>query len=636
MTVLLAAFGPSAGVPDHEITRILPETWAEAWSCREVWRDNGAMVAAARLPWEAEVDEVTGPLIHVSPDLIVLADASLYYVPDLKRKLAPHVDVSVPHTTGALIAAAIRTFGARFAAAIEGDFAVIAWDRAQRRVLLARDFCGRRSLYFATLGDGTLVVASHLLSVAAVPGAAKGYDLDVLAASAACLMAYGDRTAFAGVRSVTAATTLRWQEDGAMQTVDRWVPPAFSDGWRDGTPDEVALALRDLLERAVRERLPRSAPASVWMSGGWDSTAVFGAGRAALERLGRAGDDLLPVSVSYPPDDAGYEDPYIREVADRWKSPVTWIASDSISIIEDLERRVRVRDDPMPHHFEMMQRMLARASRALGARVALDGFGGDQLFKSSPDSVFADHLLRGRWGLLARFWGRQLDRSPRAFARHCLLPLVPTELLRWIAVVTGRTVAGPLELTPPQYMTPRESLERDMRPRDSRRPDESVNAFEARFLLDNPYVNRVLAWTHSFATDEGIRLRSPLYDPRVVTFAAGRPHSDRNDGREVKIVLRRAMRGILPDSVLAPRPKKTGVSAEYFRRQLPSLLEGYLTPMLDRPSGSMLLADLGLVDPIRLRRVLAEYVAAPDHLVGAQLFATYETEAWLAVRAGDS
>jgi asparagine synthase (glutamine-hydrolysing) len=635
MTGLAGVFGPAARGSEGLVSAMARRTPGVGDAAVESWCGPNAVLAACRPAWEKSLDGWTGPLICVADDLVLAADASLYYVADLRRRLAAHVDLSSIRTSAELIAAAVRRWGDRFAGPLEGDFAVIVWDRARSRVLLSRDLCGRRSLAFATLDDGSLVVASTAVAVASLPGVPSGYDLDVLAASAACFMTGGDRTAFSRIRPLRSGRTLGWRVGERAVTVDQWIPPRFSEAWIDGPPsDDDADELRAILERSVLERLPRSDRASVWMSGGWDSTAVFASGRAALAATNRSSVEILPVSVSYPEGDAGYEDHYIRDVAARWSAPVRWIAADSISIAEDAERRRRLRDDPMPHHFEMMQRTLARASRELGTRIVLDGFGGDQLFFASSDAVLGDHLFYGRLGTLAHAWRRQRERSVAAFLRRCVLPFAPPEFLEWMHAVTGRRPAGAMELSPPSWIRSSEALlqrSADVAPRHS---DEALSQFETRFLLETPYMARVMSWTHQFAADEGIQIRSPMYDPRVIAFAATRPLSERFNGREGKILLRRAMRELIPGSVLAPRGRKTGTSNEYFRRQLTQILEQQVKPALRGRLRELRLCDLGLVDAEALERAIDAFVAKPDHLLAAQLFTTYETEQWLAMRDG--
>ncbi|HVE80219.1 MAG TPA: hypothetical protein VNA89_15240, partial [Gemmatimonadaceae bacterium] len=103
-------------------------------------------------------------------------------------------------------------------------------------------------------------------------------------------------------------------------------------------------------------------------------------------------------------------------------------------------------------------------------------------------------------------------------------------------------------------------------------------------------------------------------------------------GTETKRLLRQAMRGLLPASVLAPRPRRTGVTGAYFRRQMTTVFpalaeEAFRTPVL---------GELGIVDVDDLRRAVALYLRTTDANLGVQLFFTFQTELWLRGRSAGS
>src|SRR5690606_8178135 len=102
----------------------------------------------------------------------------------------------------------------------------------------------------------------------------------------------------------------------------------------------------------------------------------------------------------------------------------------------------------------------------------------------------------------------------------------------------------------------------------------------------------------------GVEVRSPLSDRRVIEFALSRPWWERSSGRETKRLLRRAMRGLLPDEVLAPRRHRTGVTGGYSHRWMVDVFPGMLEQTMRTP---MLLEELGLIRSDELRRACAAY-----------------------------
>lgn len=108
-------------------------------------------------------------------------------------------------------------------------------------------------------------------------------------------------------------------------------------------------------------------------------------------------------------------------------------------------------------------------------------------------------------------------------------------------------------------------------------------------------------------------------------FALRRPWSDRVDGGETKNLLRRAMRGRLPESVLAPRPHRTGTTTGYFLRRL----RDDAWPVARTQFSTLRLGELGIVDPHELERAWQHLLEHEDGELAARLFFTFSTELWL-------
>ena len=151
---------------------------------------------------------------------------------------------------------------------------------------------------------------------------------------------------------------------------------------------------------------------------------------------------------------------------------------------------------------------------------------------------------------------------------------------------------------------------------------------EAHFFLASPYLSRAFQCLSGFALEAGVELRSPLYDRRVVEFACSRPREERNDGRETKRLLRRSMRGLLPDEVLVPRPYRTGITTAYSDRKMRESYPRLMEPLLD----SLRLAELGIVDRRALTEAWQEFLRTGANDLKIPLFLTLNVELWVRAR----
>jgi asparagine synthase (glutamine-hydrolysing) len=454
---------------------------------------------------------------------------------------------------------------------------------------------------------------------------------DFVAAAASGLLAGSLGTAYAGVVPVAAGSTQVWTRDGGFREARRWEPPAFATTARADFR-EGALQLRALTARAVAGRCADDAV--VWLSGGADSTAVFAAGMHAAAERG-TGPAIAAASVSFPVGDSAREDDYIRALLARWPTRTEWIDSESMQAFARPDEWAALRQDPYAHTFEAMNRTLGAATRRLDARIALDGYGGDSLFQVSDASI-AEVLSRGA----VVSWRRLLREGEyddwRAILRWGVLPALPEPVWQLIDRFRSHALARPFEQDVAAWITPSERarLERDgwTRPDVTRRMFEGPAAYESRWYLTAPYMARSVAWTHDLAQQSGIELRSPLLDRDLVRFAATRPVTERGLIPNAKKLLREAMRGLIPDSVLAPREYKTGVPRGYFHRQMASGFRQLVRRVFgEGGSGTRasMLAEGGVIELPAFFSALDRYESGGDHLTGVQLFLTVGAELWL-------
>jgi asparagine synthase (glutamine-hydrolysing) len=593
----------------------------------DVWRDSAALVGVTRYAWEMEAG-FSGPVLGAEEaGLVVVADASLYYRDDLRRALEREGVRASADTPSHLILAAYRAWGPACVERLEGDWAFILWDSNEKRVFCARDFGGRRPLFYAGPGE-TLVVASTISAVLAHPRCSDELNLVSVAADAAGFFAAPQETAYRDIAVLPAGWSLEHHQ-GKTRVWRHWSPPAVRDA--GGPPfEEAAEHLRELLTRSVAERLSPSGPTSVWLSGGWDSTAVFGAGQKVLRDRG---DDshLRPVSISYPPGDPGREDELITAVAEHWGAPVRWLDIQNLPLLDHPEARAAARDEPFAHAFEAGNRALGQGSRSTGAHVAFDGFGGDQLFQVSL-VYLADLFRTGRWIRLAQEWRQRGQKGGfRSFFHWAVQPVLPPPLLGAARVLRGgRALRSYLERPVPEWIAPdfirRHSLLERERFHTPVRTGGSHAAHETYWYLTHPYFPRVSARVCSFALEEGVELRAPLYDRRIIEFALSRPVPERSAGRETKRLLRRAVRGLLPEHVLAPRPYRTGTTGSYLDRSLRTLHAPLLEEVFAAP---LALAELGVVDAAVLRQRWGDFVRRGGGNVGMNLLFTLHAELWL-------
>ena len=585
---------------------------------------DGAGVAGGRFAWED--DAAPGPIVVDDGVRLVVADASIYYRDDLRRAIreATADRPFAPSGDGAahLVLDAYRAWGRDCAKRLEGDYTFVVWDRERRTLVAARDFSGSRPLYHGR--DGDRLIVGSLASVVARRTSHRGeIDVGALGASVAALFNVGTETSYRGVSVLPAGHTLTMTRDGRVDVRQHFEPPTVVD--RDASFDDGAEELRALLTASVDQRLVENGTTALWLSGGWDSSAILACATRVL-RERPANRKLVVVSMSYPVGNRGREDEAIRSVADRMGVDVTWVQSDDVPLLPpDPVAEAGERDLPFAHAFEMWSRAMVARSRELGARSVLTGTGGDELFAGT--NVYLSDLLRGgAWLELALEWYRIRGRTLKGFRERVVHPALA-------ARPSHRDLShpGPFE----QRISPlvREDFVRRHRLREREREAApygrypTLSSTEQLWSVTTPMFPQIRSTLTSSQLRAGVIARTPFLDERLYRFAMSRPRRERVVARETKRLLRHAMRGILPDAFLAPRPERTGVTTQYMRDEMIGPARTLFDAVFERP----LLVELGVVDAERLRADWREYADTGEGL-GLRLYELLQAELWLRAR----
>ena len=439
--------------------------------------------------------------------------------------------------------------------AVRGEFAVLIYDRAARRGLLARDHVGSRGVHWHER-DGRLVFATEARYVLALLDHRPPPDIAAVAHLLGLSATPMERSFHEGVHRLPAAHVLRFGSDG--RSIKRYWAPEFRPPVERSRDEHVA-GLRDVVGRAVERRCGDGVSA-VLLSGGLDSSTV--AGFSSL-----LPDDRRPrraYSATFPDHPTIDETQLVDVLCDRFGLAATRAVVRSGSIIAGAAEYIDrwLVPPPSPNLFFWLP--LLRRAAADGVEVMLDGEGGDEIFGLSP-YLIADRLRAGRLraavGLVRSIpgGGPHLSRAQmRPFLReYGLKGAAPYWVHR---LVRRRHRAGaPPWLRP---ATVAALVESDLDGRWKLLPGPRWWAY----VVDAVTQGRGASSTHDHVRRRaamcGIEPRHPLVDPDVVTFVLTIPPEAHFDARHSRPLIRDAVAGIVPDEVRL-RPGKSTFDAMF-------------------------------------------------------------------------
>jgi asparagine synthase (glutamine-hydrolysing) len=492
------------------------------------------------------------PMTNETGSVLVVLNGEIYNHRELREELVAKGHVFRGTSDTEVIVHLYEDAGDQLPRRLRGIFALAVYDRARRRLLLARDRFGVKPLFYARHGTA-LLFASEMKAILAVPGFEPKLDRQ------ACYDFLGlgyvpePATGFANICALPHGTMLTASLE--HRRVVRYHEIEFApDPAR--TLDATADAFARTLSAAVERQSVADVPVAALLSGGLDSSLVVAAHHRALGR------PAATFNVRFP-DRAYDETPLATAVARQCGMAHTTVEIARQQLEPDaLLGLLRHMDQPFADTSFIPMYAVARAVRDRGIICALSGDGGDESFggyqrfwqlerltalmKAPAPLRRAARLAGTRFAPATRNWGRRLAKAA---------------LLADRGRADSSELIGGLEsyLTEPQKAElvdagARETLLPGYRHFDGYRPAAVLDLEElsrrmsaALFAVSLP--SDMLRKVDMMSMRAGIEVRVPLLDEDVVGIGTTLPHRLKTDGRQGKLVPRALAGRWLPPEV---------------------------------------------------------------------------------------
>jgi len=489
------------------------------------------------------------PMENETGEVVVVFNGEIYNFQELRSELAAAGHQFKTHSDTEVIVHGYEVWGDAVAQKLNGMFAFALWDKRRNRLLIARDHMGIKPVYYAVLGD-RLVFGSEIKSLLADPAVPR--DIDPLAIDDYLSLRYipAPRSIYQAIRKLEPASLLVW-EGGRVVITKYWAydPPEAEDRGLDYYLEKADALIAD----AVKRQLVSEVPLGTFLSGGLDSPTIAWHAKKFKP-------DLMTFTM-YFSDRAHSERAEAALVArhlgtDHFEQEVTPEVEGIVPTLVDIFDEPFGDDSMIPTYF------LTKMARQR-MTVALSGDGGDELFggyrtyvadrfaplyRALPEALRSDILEPLMNGPLARVASQ---RAPAllAFMRSAGRKS-PLEHFGWTELfredVKGR-LKSPLLTEAARGHSASESFERAWASAGRRRGLERFLYVDQQTHLPDEFLVKIdrLSMAHS------LEVRPPFLDVRLVEFAAEIPEIYKLKGWTTKWLIRRLMKGRLPESTLA-------------------------------------------------------------------------------------
>ncbi len=535
------------------------------------------------------------PLSNADGRIQVVVNGEIYNFVKVREQLQAKGYIFKTQSDSEVVAHGYEAWGEDLFERLDGMFALAIWDSRARRLLLARDRVGKKPLYYAFVGPErrTLIFGSEMKALLQHPDLSRKVSTSGLAQYLTYECLPEGHSIYDDATRILPGHFVRWdRETGRVHRGEFWRmrfedSPAAPD-IEGKNEEELTEHLRGLIRESTRSRLISDVPLGVLLSGGIDSSIVV----AAMADLVPA-KQIKTFSVSFE-DKSFDESSHARLVAEHFGAEHHEERLSPEVMIDILPEVADFMCEPLGDGSLIPTYLLSRFTRK-SVKVALGGDGGDELFLGYP-TFQADAVARYAEGLdlhkqqqLGNVLRRaasllpvsrknfSLDFKIKRFAqglgfhpdfRHqaWMGSFMPDELRK---VLAPRLVDAAFHEDP--YATVAKF--RDASGARNHYDQASYQYMRLYLMAD------VLVKVDRASMAQGLEVRAPLLDTKVVEFAAALPGEYKLKGLTTKYLLKAAARQWLPDEII-DRPKKGfGVPiAQWLRGPLRDMAHDLLHP----------------------------------------------------------
>ena len=537
------------------------------------------------------------PMSNGDGSLGIVFNGEIYNHAEIRRELEGlgHRRWKTDHSDTEVILHAFEEWGIDCLQKFRGMFAIALWDAKARRLWLIRDRVGIKPLYYS-IHHGRITFASEIKALLQDPDQARAVNEEALFHYLSFITTPAPDTLFAGIHKLPPGSFLTVDAEGHRRQERYWDVLDHTTPLTRVSEEEIAERLLAELRTSVALRTVSDVPVGVFLSGGIDSStnaALFS--ECATEKV-------KTFSVGYDKNYPGCQSelPLASQMAARIGAAHHEQVLTQQDFLDFLPRMVYLQDEPIGDPVCMPVYFLSKLARENGVVVAQAGEGSDELFWGYEHWKQILNLIR---------WNEY--PVPHAARKLGLLTLSmlgksrgPAYELLWRAsaglpVFWGGAYAFS-QLAKLDVLSPRLRLRfRDETCWQAIRPVHErfmQNAWEKTPVKWMTYLDLnlrlpelLLMRLDKMGMGASLETRVPFLDHKFVQLAMSVPEQVITRGNESKHILKKAVRGLIPDEIIDRRKQGFGVpiqewflgqSGEFAGRELAEFCDK--TDFLDR------------------------------------------------------
>lgn len=477
-------------------------------------------------------------------------------------------------------------YGDGFLSKLNGQFVFSIWNRKTGEMFLARDRVGIRPLFYY-YKDDLFVFGSEIKAIFEYPKVERKISEEGLAEIFTFWSALSPNTVFDGIKECPPGHYIKFCN--SKITIQKYWDLNFAtkNTYFSGSFDEAIAEFDKLFEDAVRIRLRADVPVAAYLSGGIDSSITT----AYIKKI----DPKILQTFSVGFTEKEFDETHYQEIASKYfntrhtsfKCTEQEVAENFPDVIWHAEIPI-LRTSPSPMY------SLSKLVRENNIKVVITGEGADEVLAGY--NIFKENKIR-------RFWARDPKSSLRPLLLRKLYPYItalqdanPNVLKMFFGYKLNETDS------PVYSHLLRWKNSSNLKNHFSSRIKDQLKDFNpvSNYLneignsIDNldplakaQYLEMKIFLSGYLLSSQGDRMgmansvegRYPFLDHRIVEFCASLPPDFKLNGLNEKVLLKRMMKGKLPEEILN-RPKqayRAPILSSFLGKNAPSFVKDLLS-----------------------------------------------------------
>lgn len=498
-----------------------------------IYTDKNAVMLHSRLS-VIDIEGGKQPMIinRGEKTFVICYNGELYNTAELRKELEEMGEEFITHSDTEVVLKAYIRMGGSCIKKFNGIFALAIFDVYNKRLFVARDKMGVKPFFFAER-DGSFIFASEIKTLLCHPAVKPNIDENGIAE----LIFIGPgRTpggaVFKDVFEIKAGQCGIFDKNG-LHTEEYF---KLNDRENSESTASIIEKTRYLVKDAIERQLVSDVPVGTFLSGGLDSSIISAVASNYFKENGKK---LKTFSLEYK-DNSKYfksskfqpnsDEEYIKIMQNFLGSDHVNVVLDTEDVVEALYKAVDARDLPGMADVDSSLLLFCKEIKK-HVTVALSGECADEIFGGYP--WYRDEKIRSRYG----FPWAQSTEYRQSFLRD-----------EFSSKISGIDFVN-------------ERYEQTIKNADKR---EGISPLEARmremvYLNTNWFMQTLLDRKDRMSMYSGLEVRVPFCDYKIAEYMYSVPWEIKDlKGRE-KGLLRTAMEGLLPESILwrkkSPYPK---------------------------------------------------------------------------------